>query len=103
MARKALVRVETGPEPVVVASRYDFDFREPGEPILEKCVFVWGEVTQRTAGARRASPHSWIDRPLCGSSQCANAGYDQGCGNESNQNIYSSLPPSFHDPTPRYR
>ena len=92
------LELKRGPSPLLLPPCHDFDFREPGEPVLEKRGFVCGKVIQRTAGAWRTSPHSWIDRPFCRSSQCANAGYDQDCGNESNQNIYRSLPPSFHDP-----
>jgi hypothetical protein len=86
MAGQALVGVESRPQAVVIASGYYLDFREPRDAVLEKRGFIRSKVIQGTAGAWRATPHSWIDRPFCRASPGTNAGYDQGGECESGQN-----------------
>src|SRR2546430_15280321 len=57
VAGQALVRVEAGPEPVALASRYRLDVEELGQPLLEERGLVRGKPVQRSGGARRAAAH----------------------------------------------
>ena len=67
------LELKRGPSPLLLPPATTSTSANRREPVLEKCGFVRGKVIQSSAGARRASPHSWIDQPFCRSSQGANA------------------------------
>jgi hypothetical protein len=69
VARQALVRIEAGSKPIVVASGYNLDIGEPGEAISKERAFVRRKAGKGAAATRYAAADAGIPRHFHGLSR----------------------------------